>query len=151
MFNLRGLTESIKLEIQRIVDELVENTTIYLRDNQQEEEEQQEDIQNDSLIDMDHDFVLWTNRQKHVIKLCREVSILVQKIKLIGNYVNIANLEKIDDLIYQFNNRILNKFDLNVVLNQWKHNFILQLPKFTQAFIAIIELVFIIGGWKFEK
>lgn len=151
LFNLRGLTESIKLEIQRIVDELVENTTIYLRDNQQEEEEQQEDIQNDSLIDMDHDFVLWTNRQKHVIKLCREVSILVQKIKLIGNYVNIANLEKIDDLIYQFNNRILNKFDLNVVLNQWKHNFILQLPKFTQAFIAIIELVFIIGGWKFEK
>lgn len=95
MFNLRGLTESIKLEIQRIVDELVENTTIYLRDNQQEEEEQQEDIQNDSLIDMDHDFVLWTNRQKHVIKLCREVSILVQKIKLIGNYVNIANLEKL--------------------------------------------------------
>lgn len=38
-----------------------------------------------------------------------------------------------------------------MVLNQWKHNFILQLPKFTQAFIAIIELVFIIGGWKFEK
>lgn len=149
LFNLRGLTESIKFEIQRIVNELVENTTVYLRDNHEEEQEQNEMI--DTSIDMDRDFILWTNRQKHVIKLCREVSILVQKIKLVGNYVNIANLEKIDDLVYQFNNRIFNKFDLNVVLNQWKHNFILQLPKFAEAFISIIELVFVIGGWKFEK
>lgn len=151
LFNLRGLTETIKFEIQRIVNELVESTTVYLRDSNEEEEDEDDKQDVDSSIDMDRDFTLWTNRQKHVIKLCREVSILVQKIKLIGNYVNIANLEKIDDLVYQINNRILNKFDLNIVLEQWKQNFILQLPKFTHAIVNIIELVFIIGGWKFEK
>ncbi|KAI5964010.1 IRR1 [Candida theae] len=167
LFSSRGLTESIKFEVQRIVNALVENTTVYLRDSQEEEEERVEDDNDnddpekqklqereelaDSSIDMDRDIVIWTNRQKHVIKLCREVSILVQKIILVGNYVNIANLDKIDDLIYQFNNRILNKFDLNVVLNEWKHDFILQLPKFTNALVSVIELVFIISGWKFEK
>ncbi|KAI5967533.1 IRR1 [Candida margitis] len=152
LFNSRGLTESIKFEIQRIVNELVGSTIVYLRDSHEEEQEGDINLHNSNEeVDMDHDFVLWTNRQKHVIKLCRETSILVSKIKLISHYVNIANLEQIDDLIYQFNNRILNKFDLNVVLNQWKHNFILQLPQFSQAFISIVELVFIIVGWKFEK
>lgn len=68
-----------------------------------------------------------------------------------GDFVNIANLSNMVDLLSSLVNRVLRKFDLALIMSQWKHNFLEQLPQFLPALTCLYDLTLVVVSWKFEK
>ena len=68
-----------------------------------------------------------------------------------GDFVNIANLSNMVDLLSSLVNRVLRKFDLALIMSKWKHNFLEQLPQFLPALTCLYDLTLVVVSWKFEK
>ncbi|CAK9436778.1 uncharacterized protein LODBEIA_P13000 [Lodderomyces beijingensis] len=146
LFSSSGLTTRVKGDIQDVLHDLVEGAVVFLRDNELTREFEKDDGDDDDGVAEDG-----VSEQKHIINKMRDISLIAKKIKQIGDHVNISNLDNIFDLLFNISGKLLSKLNLAVVLQDWKHNFILQLPTFTVAISNILDLVLIIASWKFEK
>ncbi|WLF79360.1 cohesin complex subunit [Lodderomyces elongisporus] len=149
-----GLTSNVRNEVQDSLHDLVEGATIFIKgessgedknggaDGKEKEEEQEEEetsVENDIL------------KQKSLITQIRDLSLVLKKIRQIGDHVNIANLDNIFDLLFNITHKLLVKLNMQVVLDQWKHNFLLQLPKFQEAMVNVYEFILVLVSWKFER
>ncbi|CAX45677.1 cohesin complex subunit, putative [Candida dubliniensis CD36] len=138
LFDSHGLTTNIKLSIQTVLEELSEEVVKTIGDQQPEDDDV--DSTNIELLE-----------QTKLIKTVEVVSPILQKIKQMGDFVNIANLSNMADLLSSLVNRVLRKLDLALIMAQWKHNFVEQLPQFLRALTCLYDLTLVVISWKFEK
>ena len=132
------MTTNIKFSIQTVLEELCEEVVKTISDQQSEDDD----------IDSTNTEVL---EQTKLIKTLEVALPILQKIKQMGDFVNIANLSNMVDLLSSLVNRVLRKFDLALIMSQWKHNFLEQLPQFLPALTCLYDLTLVVVSWKFEK
>ena len=155
-----GLTSNVRNEVQDSLHDLVEGATIFIKgeslgednngavdrkEKEEEQEEEEEEEDQETLVEND---IL---KQKLLITQIRDLSLVLKKIRQIGDHVNIANLDNIFDLLFSITHKLLVKLNMQVVLDQWKHNFLLQLPKFQEAMVNVYEFILVLVSWKFER
>lgn len=138
LFDPHGLTTNIKFSIQTVLEELCEEVVKTISDQQSEDDD----------IGSTNTEVL---EQTKLIKTLEVALPILQKIKQMGDFVNIANLSNMVDLLSSLVNRVLRKFDLALIMSQWKHNFLEQLPQFLPALTCLYDLTLVVVSWKFEK
>lgn len=138
LFDSHGLTTNIKFSIQTVLEELCEEVVKTISDQQSEDDD----------IGSTNTEVL---EQTKLIKTLEVALPILQKIKQMGDFVNIANLSNMVDLLSSLVNRVLRKFDLALIMSQWKHNFLEQLPQFLPALTCLYDLTLVVVSWKFEK
>ncbi|EMG49988.1 psc3 Cohesin subunit psc3 [Candida maltosa Xu316] len=135
LFDSHGLTSNIKVQIQTMLEELVEEVVKTI------------DHYNDDIDITDDELT----EQRNIIKLVDEVAPVLNKLRDLADFVNVANLANIANLINSLVFKVLRKFDVALVVSQWKHNFLQQLPTFLKSLTSVYDLILVIASWKFER